>query len=83
MNEGLQTSIASALSEQQQRIAAQEKLKGDAALYGYEISPNVPYDGNCFFTAVAQATGISSGKTLRQDLTSYLQKSYISYLITN
>jgi len=77
MNEGLRASVASALSEQQQRIAALERLKRDAVLFGFEISTNVPYDGNCFFTAVAHATGRSSQQTsmptLRHQLTSYLQ----------
>ena len=41
------------------RIADFERLQHDAALYGYEVSSNVAYDGTCFFATTSHAIGRS------------------------
>lgn len=83
LNEALRASVMSDVSEQRQRTDALEKLKRDAALYGYKVATDVPYDGNCYFTAVGHAVGKSEEQTrsLRRDLTTFLQTNVCIFIL--
>ena len=49
MDEQIRASFESALADIEKKNSDLRKLEVDASLYGYTISTNVPYGGDCFF----------------------------------
>lgn len=85
METQLQASLESALSEERQRTGDLEILKDHVAMYGYEVSTNVPYDGDCFFHSISHLLGKpvtnSEASTLRRELVLFFQsKNFLSFL---
>lgn len=87
MEQILKNSTLTALLEDSDRKAGLELLRKHVLLYSYDIMNNVPYDGNCFFNAVASLIDKDeehpmNGKDLRTELCTYLKKTVSScYLI--
>lgn len=58
--------------EKKKRVSDFAALKIAVELYGYIVSSNVSYDGDCFFHSLAVALGgLSDSKELRQQLVEF------------
>lgn len=70
-----QQSLASAAVEEQARLEQMSLLKDAANRYGYLVKCDVPYDGDCFFTAACILSDRlpTDAKFLRKDLVSFLR----------
>lgn len=79
LDRSLRTSIETEALEDNDRRRKMDRLKGHAKLYGYTVSSNVPYDGDCFFSSICHhleradtVTAGSAAASLRRELVSFL-----------
>lgn len=71
----LTSSLHSASSEVTARHKSLELLRNQVLKFGYEISCNVPYDGNCFFHAMCHLLLRTNASDLRQELLLFLKSN--------
>lgn len=75
MDAMLDVSLVSAAEESERRKKSLNLLNTHVSGFGFKVSNNVPYDGNCFFHAVCcllERTE-SDAKELRQELVTFLK----------
>ena len=87
MNLGVQMSIDSRTFELSKRQFQIETMTQHALLYGYEISSDVPADGDCFFHCIAHLLGrnvnVVESAAIRRELVAFLKTKvcYFSRLL--
>lgn len=69
----IQASVDTCNSEVRRRKDDIDRLRVHAAVYGYDVAASVPYDGDCFFHAVAHFIEGSNSTQIRSDLLSFLE----------
>jgi len=72
MNSVYFNSVATASMEKDRRTTDFELLQTHLALYGYEVSCDVPYDGDCFFHAICVLVERTDAKALRRELVYFI-----------
>lgn len=69
----MEESLSSARNEEDRRANDFKSLEITVNEMGYKVLKNVPYDGNCFFNAVAEFTN-ESGIELRKRVAEFVER---------
>ena len=81
MDREIRASLDSALEEVERKKRELDRLIVDALRYGYDEIVNVPYNGDCFFSAIA--LHLAQDSNLPETLTAHeLRRQLVSFMST-
>jgi hypothetical protein len=81
MDAQIRASFETALADIERKEMDLRTLEVHVGLYGYTISGNVPYDGDCFFSAIAHHLAVQSqSQHVRELQAAELRSNLVSFM---